>query len=330
MKKFIAMLLTLIMCASLCVPAFAAEAGTQVSLSGFSYEMDGSRIDSKYDYTLNARVIEGVDHIRLTNISVSPTSDKLNLPTEVTADKMNENTYSAEITGTGVSFIIEKYSDEYYIDITNDTECYSFGGDRLQKMVNLFAELANAANTEDELQDASQGIEIMATGSERVLSKSKNGLKIEAFWNPNKKNRLAIRVNTTGTRVGEWVRRVRIRDGYVPSGCVIKSVNPTGINTKSDFSVVLSYIFNLLNFNIAVPSFSTVTSVSSTYGNTFTFDLSPYVAWNSLNYSTSTNAKGMLMYLYMDDDDIKPVPHGKLVITEHVAATGNIDVSLSF
>lgn len=330
MKKFIAMLLTLIMCASLCVPAFAAEAGTQVSLSGFSYEMDGSRIDSKYDYTLNARVIETADHLRLTNISVSPTVDGLNLPAEVTADKMNESTYSAEITGTGVSFIIEKYSDEYYIDITNDTECYSFGGDRLQKMVNLFAELANAANTEDELQDASQGIETMATAAGRVLSKTKNGLKIEAYWNPDDEKELAIRVNTSDSRVGEWIKRVRIRDSYVPSSYVIKSANPTGINESSNFVKYCEYVYNKVTFFVFVPAYSTITSISSTNGNCFTFDISTYVSWNSLNYSTATRSNGVLFYLFLNKNGVKPVPHGKLVITEHVAATGTVDVSLSF
>lgn len=329
MKKFIAMLLTLIMCASLCVPAFAAEAGTQVSLSGFSYEMDGSRIDSKYDYTLNARVIEGVDHIRLTNISVSPTSDKLNLPTEVTADKMNENIYSAEITGTGVSFIIEKYSDEYYIDITNDTECYSFGGDRLQKMVNLFAELANAANTEDELQNASQGGELMATAAGRMLSKSGKGLKIEAYWKPDDEKQLSIRFNTTDSRVGEWITRIKVT-GYVPSSYTIRSANPTGINPAPDFSQIFSYFFNLLEIKIAVPSFSTPTSVSSINQNNFTFDLSTHVAWTPMNYSTSTKAKGMVMHLFLNKNGVKPVPHGTLAVTEHIVATGSVTLYLSF
>lgn len=329
MKKFIAMLLTLIMCASLCVPAFAAEAGTQVSLSGFSYEMDGSRIDSKYDYTLNARVIEGVDHIRLTNISVSPTSDKLNLPTEVTADKMNENTYSAEITGTGVSFIIEKYSDEYYIDITNDTECYSFGGDRLQKMVNLFAELANAANTEDELQDASQGIEPLKTAAGRMLSKSKNGIKIEAYWNPDTERQLSIRVNTIDYRVGEWVTRIKVT-GYVPSSYTITSANPTGINVEPDYTQFLSYLLERKEIHIFIPSFSTTTSVSSLNGNHFTFDISPHVSWTSMNYSTSTKANGMLMHLFLNKNGVKPVPHGTLAVTEHIVATGSVTLYLSF
>lgn len=329
MKKFIAMLLTLIMCASLCVPAFAAEAGTQVSLSGFSYEMDGSRIDSKYDYTLNARVIEGVDRIRLTNISVSPSSDKLNLPTEVTADKMNENIYSADIPGTGVSFIIEKYSNEYYIDITNDTECYSFGGDRLQKMVNLFAELANTANTEDELQDASQGIETMATAAGRVLSKTKNGLKIEAYWNPDDEKQLSIRVNTIDSRVGEWVTRIKVT-GYVPSNYTITSANPTGINVEPDYTQFLSYLLALKEIKIYIPSFSTTTSVSTLNGSHFTFDISPHVSWTSMNYSSSTKAKGMLMHLFLNKNSVKPVPHGTLAVTEHIVATGSVTLYLSF
>lgn len=283
----------------------------------------------KYNYSFAASIIENNDSITLTNIKISPSNEELVVPTEVIADKVSDTTYTTEVSGTGISIIVEKHNKEYYIDISNDTKCFSFGGDRLQKMTALFSSLASISS-EIEIQNETPNAEIMATSAGRVLSKSGNGLKIEAYWNPSNDKELAIRFNTTGSRTGEWISRVRITGGYVPSSYVIKSANPTGINSSPDFSVPLSYIFNSLKYNIYIPSFSTVTSVSSTNGNTFAFDISPYVSWNSLNYSTSTSCKGVLMYLYLNKNGDKPVPHGKLTITEHIAATGNVNVSLSF
>lgn len=46
-KKVISLLLLLAMCVLPCVPVYANEVDTSIALSGFSYNMDGSQIDSK-------------------------------------------------------------------------------------------------------------------------------------------------------------------------------------------------------------------------------------------------------------------------------------------
>lgn len=65
-------------------------------------------------------------------------------------------------------------------------------------MTALFSSLASISS-EIEIQNETPNAEIMATSAGRVLSKSGNGLKIEAYWNPSNDKELAIRFNTTGS-----------------------------------------------------------------------------------------------------------------------------------
>lgn len=329
-KRMYSLLLSVIMCLSLCVPGYASQTSL-VEFTGFSYNMDGSQIDSDYGYSCSANITESNGQLVVNNICIFPAIDGFSVPTQMILSESFDNTYEADIAGTNFSLIIEKHSNDYYIDIFNDTKCFAFGGNRLSKMTSYFSRTARNidAVTEEQVTIGNKN-EVMSDSDVALFTKTGNNLRIQAIWNPNRSNRLSLRVNTTSTGAGEWIKRIQIKNGAVPSSYVIVSANPTGINNSSSFTEYLSYMLGFIEYKVFIPSFSSTTSISSINQHTFTFDFSMGIAWGDIKYSTDTSSNGMLMHLFLDHNGVKPTPTGKLVITEHITAYGTATAFLSF
>lgn len=337
-KRLLSALLSIVMCLSLCVSAFAAELQfVPVNTVGFSYNLDGSLVDSTYSYSISVDISEGDDCITLRNIEVVPAINDFSTPNVIVLSKVFDETFAVDIEGTNFSIVLEKHSGEYYIDIFNNEKCFSFGGERLQKMTAFFSNMDD--NGAEQFQASMSGSNDGNIASPNTLTLpddvsittvTKNNIRVQAIWNPNPDRCVAIRINTVGTSYGYWVKRLQIKNGTVSSDRIIKSVNPTGINNAADFSSLMQYVLGFTTYNIYIPSFTTVTSVSSTYANTFAFDISLGIAWNDLIYTTGTTANAVMMYLFLTGGTSVPTVSGTVVITEHITAYGAATISLSF
>lgn len=302
------------------------DAGRKVTLSGFSYSMDGSSLDSEYRYSLSATAYENDDYLILNDLKILSDQQVETFPSCITLDRVGPSVYSTDIRNLNLSVIVEMNHPEPYIDVFSDNTCIAFGGFRANRLADYF-------DSRSYVQDAvvqSPNTPAPLYNSGRLSTKSNSSLKIETVWEPARSNRIDLRVNTLGSGVGEWVKRIQIKSGYVPSSYVISSANPTGINTSSDFSSFLTYAVGLTSYSIYLPSFSTTTSCSSINGSTFAFDISTYVKWSDMVYTEGQSAKGMLFYLFLDHNGANPAPHGSLVVTSHVAAYGTMTYSLAF
>ena len=345
LKKIFALVLSLCMCLSLVVPVAAENLlSTPISLSGFSYNMDGSRIDTQSNYTLTANIIEGNDSVTLLNLTVSPSINGFNVSQAVVLNEVNENTYLATLQQTGHMIILERLQNEYLIDISDDAMCFSFGGNRIQKMTTLFSDREVVSFSQLPLEysevyttsDVNRSI-LSSTDNKSILTRSGNGLRLEAIWNPSRDECLSLRFNTTGIRAGEFITRIRI-NASLPGDYIITSANPSGINILPDFSDYMDYFLDVIEnavettkrFLIFIPSFDTVTDVSSYTQRSFSFDISPYVNWNDMIYSSSSSSQGMLMHIFLDYVGIDPIPSGTLIVTEHIPTYGTVNVTLSF
>ena len=326
-KRVLSLLLALAMCLSLSIPAFAAEMATNaISLAGFLYNTNGSFIDNNYDFSLAATVTEANGTVTLKNLRISSNDTAIAIPNQVTLHEVEDGVYVANSLGNDTSIILESNHSEYYIDVVIGETCIAFGGNRLQAISSHFL------TTSESILIQEQGASITSTSADSLFTKSGNGLRIQAIWNPASDNRLALRINTVGYRAGEWISRIQITGGSVPSSYVIKSANPSGStgNTDSNFASFLTYLIGFTSYSVFLPSFSAPNNASYINGNYFSFDISPYIPWNDMNYTTSTSSNGMLMYLFLDHNGATPTPAGTLKITEHVSGVGTTSVSLSF
>ena len=327
-KRVLSLLLALTMCLSLSVPAWANEIGLNtISLTGFSYNTSGSSIDNNYDFLLTATATETSNTITLRHLSISSSNSiAIAIPNQVTLYEVEDNIYVANSLGNDTSIILESNHSEYYIDVIIGDNCIAFGGNRLHVISSHFLTRSN------DILAQPQTATVTSTPAGSLFTTSGNGLRIQAIWNPANNNRLALRINTTGYRAGEWISRIQITGGSVPSSYVIMSANPSGStgNTNSNFASFLTYLIGFTNYSVFLPSFSAPNNASYINGNYFSFDISPYIPWSDMNYTTSTSSNGMLMYLFLDHNGVTPTPTGTLKITEHVSGVGTTSVSLSF
>lgn len=326
-RRFIAFLCVAVTIACQMSFAFADTMNeTDILLAGFSYSMDGSEIESECRYSMSATAYEYADRLELVNPVLLFGEQELPFPSRVTLEKQNESMFSTYIPWLNLSMIIETNHSEYYIDVFSEEVCIALGGHRSERIANYFEKRTVIDTVDDSVLSS---VEPMYAAN-NLFTKTTGMLRLQAIWEPSKSNRIALRVNTMQGDAGEWVTRIRINDGYVPSSYVIASANPTGINTNKDFTQVLSYILNRVEYNIFIPSFNSVTSVSTTNGNKFSFDISTNVKLSDMRYKEGTSANGMLFYLFLDHNGVNPTPHGSLVVTTHVTAYGTMTYNLKF
>ena len=333
MKRVIAILtaLTLILASSACI--FGAENGeksvmtngNECSFSGFSYEIHGKQVDKTDDY--NATMIYQVlddDKIKV-EISASAGIIKENL--SMILLKSSENLYVGTLEN-GTTVNLEFLTNgQPILDIVKGDRVYAFGGDRRLAIESYITQLDReiARQGEPTIQPMYSG------GTMKTASNSK--VYMRAVWNPSKSNRLAIRVNTQGSQVGATVQSIQIKNGKVSSAYVVKSLNPTGANSSSNFVKTLSYILDSVTYYVKLPSF-TDKPVSSCSGNSFSFNVTGMGAnWNDMNSTSNSTAgvNGMMFYVFLDDNlSTKPNPTGTINIRYRIVATGSFDASLTF
>lgn len=325
MKKTILLLICL-MVLSTSIVSFGTEVNEEcknqksLSLSGFAYDSNGQSIDKTDNYNVNLTYIkinEDEIQLRLGKNNVMNKSKIIRLV------KSSEALYYCiEPDGTTYNFEFLE-NGNVILDIIKNGKVYAFGKNRRYSIEQYIQSLMG----EKENPTISTRY---AGGSVKTKSNSKVYTKM--VWNPTRSNRLAIRVNTQGSQVATTVQVITVK-GTVPSGYIVKSMNPTGANSSG---ALLSYIINNATKYVALPSIP-VAPVSSCNGRSFSWTVNSLsTSWNKLNDTSDSGnpdnpGKGMMFYLYLDNNTTKnPAPTGTISIRYRITATGTFDATLSY
>lgn len=318
-KKMMSLGLALVMCLTLCVPAFATTFTDNihyedVQLSGFSYHMDGSQVDTSYSYSIlcDIDIHDGNAQISIDSLN---TNEEIPLKT-FQLERLTDDMYVASISATS-KIILDMTAGQLLVDVMSGDIAYAFGGNRLSEATEKLRTI-----TIENSKPSVCAMPALATAAQNnVIEEVRTSrLYFAAIWNPNNDNRLAFRVNTRGDLSGvNWLLDINI-SGNVPSNYIIESANPSGtpIHTGDEagalnFLNALTYIPYVGQYiNILLPCFvkSGSTTMSSTYINQFEFRLNMKAAWNDMLYSSGSTANGVLTYLFLNSSGGTPNPSG--------------------
>lgn len=336
MRKLLCSILTLFMILTVIpVTAFADGQATLYSgeLNGFSYYIgdDECFVDSEKDYciSLNITQLGGVKQISISNRPDELEEYDL---TNLIANEMSDESLMADFDNGNGSIYVEFCNENPLVDICIGNYVYAFGG------VNRIEKVEEYLESNYYESDASSGClqeenSITATAG-RVKLKSNDKIRLEASWKPANSNELDILINTVGSRTLEKVTKIQISNGTVPSSYVIMGANPSGSSgSSSNFTSFISFLINATTpMKVWLPAVSSGTT-SWYNGNTFGFNVSMTVDWNSMNYTYSSSTgktNGMVVYLFLNSNGVTPTPTGTVKLTTHVPATGTFYYTLAF
>lgn len=326
MKKLVTLLLISMMILTTTVFSFGAEVEENkpetLSLSGFSYEIHGKDIDETDDYTATLSYQQlDAEHIRVTIPIISGVLDK-NINTILTYS--SNNLYEGKLDDDTFLTLEMLENGKLILDVIKGNRVYAFGDNRRNPIENHIEELQNAETIKPEITP------MYASGAVKTKSNSKVYTKM--VWNPTRDNRLAIRVNTQGKQIGTTVQGVSV-EGKVPSGYIVKSMNPTGANKDG---ALLSYIIGSVIKYIQLPPFPSA-PIASCNGRSFKWTVNGVsYSWDKLaDTSDSGNpdnpGAGFMFYLYLDNNtSTNPAPTGTISIRYRIVATGTFDATLSY
>lgn len=337
MKKALCVVLASLICIISVFPGnvLAAEGKTFAGkLAGFRYILEDTsyEIDSTYHYNINLEITNGIKGPTISILSSPEELKNFNLSC-IPLTKMSESFFQAEFSNGQGTIYLEYDKTGPLVDIVIGNKIYAFGGEKRIDKVKHYLE-TNWVCEDPVIAGQIPSNISKGTSTGCVKTASNTNIRFAAYWNPTKSNRLALLVNSVGTRTAEWISKIQILSGSVPSSYVIASANPSGSQSSSgNFVSFLQYLISVTtSVNVWLPGVSG-SSLSSIYHNTFSFNLPMYVAWNNMHYTyTSSNGQtnGMLMYLFLDHNGVSPVPTGTVKLTTHVAATGTFTYTLSF
>ena len=360
MKMRCMRLLSLIMLVSLLATCFSYAATKETSsvsqeMKGFSYNISGEHLDKVLRYSIATTFEERIDYALLSindisenliNQDVTRLSKNertmLNHPLEVKLKKVYENVYTAELSNNvSINLTVEEGKIKL-LDFIVGEMVYAFGSNRLQAVENECRKIKNEMLSEENENTITDNKQLNATGKNTLInSKTSEYIYMAASWNPKEgDNRIGIRIQTRKNQAVTFLNKVQLtgRVYHIINADTVnrrvKSVNPTGPNTSSDWSAFVHWLISINPINISIPSFPSNNSYGTWNENTFTFNFAGINAqWNSMQSTANVNGtKGLAFHVYVENKNTLLLPklNGTVKLYQYVSTVGSFTRSMNY